>query len=133
MIVNLLKFIKMKTKSIFTGLMIALVGISSVFAQSKTEKFKVLGNCEMCEKRIESAAKGFDGVKSADWDKTTKEITVEFDQSKTSLDAIHKAIAKAGHDTDRVKAEDKVYNDLPSCCHYNREMATKQDHSGHSH
>ena len=32
--------------------------------------------------------------------------------------ALKKAIAKAGHDTDVVKATDQAYNELPSCCSY---------------
>jgi Cu(I)/Ag(I) efflux system membrane fusion protein len=27
-------------------------------------------------------------------------------------------VAKAGHDTEKYKATDKVYNDLPGCCKY---------------
>ena len=44
-----------------TGLF--LIGAITVFAQSKTEKLKVYGNCGMCENRIETAAKSVDGVK----------------------------------------------------------------------
>ena len=59
----------LKTK---INLMIAFLflGITSLIAQDfKTEKFKVYGNCGMCEKRIEKAASSVDGVSKADWDK----------------------------------------------------------------
>lgn len=97
-----------------------LLGTLSVFAKGVTEKFKVYGNCGMCENRIEKAAKAIDGVSSADWDKSTEMMEVSFDDAKTSLEAIEKAIAKAGHDTDNFKAEDKTYEGLPGCCKYDR-------------
>ena len=92
------------------------------FAQSdiKTETFKVEGNCGMCKKRIENAAY-LKGVKRADWDKETKEITVVYRTSKTSSDAIHKSLAKAGHSTDKVEASEEDYKNLPQCCQYKSE------------
>ena len=97
-----------------------LVGIMSGFAQNKTEEFKVFGNCGMCEKTIEKAAKAVDGVKKADWDKETKMITITFNTEKTDLTAIKQAIADVGYDTNEIKAKDEVYNKLHSCCKYDR-------------
>lgn len=109
----------MKTTNLI--IVIMLLGITSLFAQSvKTEKFTVKGNCGMCESRIEKAAKAVDGVSSADWDQESKEISVSFDETKTDPVKIQKAIAKAGHDTDKYKAEDKTYEALPGCCQYER-------------
>ena len=51
---------------------------TTVNAQSKkkqTESFKVWGNCGMCEKTIEQSLK-VKGIKSADWNKDSKIITV---------------------------------------------------------
>lgn len=85
-----------------------------------TAKFKVCGNCGMCEKRIEKAAK-VDGVAFADWNVDTKILTVTFDANKVKPGRIHKAVAAAGHDTDKVKAPDDVYAELPECCRYERD------------
>jgi len=109
----------MKTNIVSLGSMF-LLGTGMVFAQAKTEKFEVKGNCGMCEKRIEKAAKAVDGVTAADWDKETKIIEISFDESKTSVDKVQEAIAEAGHDTPKHKAEDDVYNALPACCKYDR-------------
>ena len=109
----------MKTK-ILGVLVLFLMGTMSVLAQSKTEKFKVYGNCGMCEKRIETAAQSVDGVTSADWDKETKMIVVTFDEKKTDLHKVHMGIAKAGHDTDMHKASDEAYKKLAGCCQYER-------------
>ena len=89
-------------------------------AEVKKVSFTVSGNCGMCEKTIEKAAKGVDGVVSADWDKKTKVIQVSYDTEKTTLDAVHKAIAKSGYDTDKVKAKDTDYSGLHSCCQYRK-------------
>jgi len=82
--------------------------------------FKVFGNCDLCKKRIEDAAKSVKGVVLASWNMTTKKIQVEYDATKTGIDAIHRAIAKFGHDTDMQKANDKTYNALPGCCLYRK-------------
>jgi len=110
----------MKTKTILTFVAIAFLSITTAFGQSKTEKFKVYGNCGMCESRIEKAAKGIEGVSSADWDKDTKMMALTFDASKTSVDKVQTAIAKIGHDTGIHKADNEVYNKLPGCCKYER-------------
>jgi Cu(I)/Ag(I) efflux system membrane fusion protein len=78
----------------------------------------VQGNCEQCKERIEKAATEVQGVFSAVWDSETKELHLNIDPSQTDLDAISKAIAAAGHDTETNKAGDEAYNALPDCCKY---------------
>lgn len=109
----------MKTKVLSLAALL-LLGTFSVFAGSKTEKIEVKGNCSMCEKRIEKAVLGVDGVSAADWDKTTKKLKVTFDDTKTSLDKIEVEVAKVGHDTPNHKASDAVYKELPDCCLYRK-------------
>lgn len=85
---------------------------------SEHAMFGVKGSCDMCKERIEKAAKGVNGVLSAHWDKDTQMIHLQYDPKKTSQQAISKAIAKVGHDTDMDKADKAVYDKLPACCHY---------------
>lgn len=122
----------MKTK-VLSLVVMFVFGTFMVFAADKTEKFKVKGNCGMCEKRIEKAALSVDGVSKADWDKKTKKIEVTFDDSKTNVHKVHMAIAKAGHDTEMHKAKDEVYNKLPGCCKYERTDEKHDSHAGHKH
>jgi periplasmic mercuric ion binding protein len=94
-------------------------------AQDKKKKstkaqFVVHGNCEMCEKRIEKAAISIKGVKLADWDVPSNQISLIYDPRKVDLETIHMGIADQGHDTSEVKAKEKVYDDLPMCCQYDR-------------
>lgn len=106
-------------KTISVTILVMLFMTTSAFTQTiKTDTIIVKGNCGMCEKRIETAAKSVKGVASADWNKNTKKLSVTYDEAKTDLDKIEKAIANAGHDTDNYKADDKIYQALPSCCHY---------------
>ncbi|MDY6800210.1 MAG: heavy-metal-associated domain-containing protein [Bacteroidota bacterium] len=108
----------MKTKMMSLTIAFLVAGISLFAQELKTEKFKVYGICGMCENRIEKAASGLDGVSKADWDKETQMLEISFENSKVKVDDVHKAVAKAGHDTEKVKAEDEVYNALPACCLY---------------
>jgi copper chaperone CopZ len=90
--------------------------------KSKNKKvvIKVAGNCGMCEKRIEKAAFSVKGVKDAEWHVDCQDIHLVIDETKCSADDVAKAIAKAGHDTGSVKADDAVYDKLHGCCNYQR-------------
>ena len=87
---------------------------------TKTETFKVWGQCDMCKNRIEKTVKA-EGVSSASWDEKSQMLTVTFDTVKTSKDALSKKLASVGHDTEKFKAHDDVYAKLPGCCHYERQ------------
>jgi periplasmic mercuric ion binding protein len=112
----------MKTKClVLVSLIFLLFDVQQLKAQEvKTEKFKVYGSCDECKDRIETAANSVAGVNKATWSDDTKMLDVTFDHSKTNLDTIQKAIAKVGHDTEKYRADDKTYEALPMCCHYNR-------------
>lgn len=86
---------------------------------TKTETIKVWGECETCQASIEKAAK-VDGVSKASWDKTTKILTLVYDPSKVKCDDIQKKIAAVGYDTEKYKADDKVFAKLNECCKYVR-------------
>lgn len=84
--------------------------------------FGVRGNCGMCKTTIEKAVNNLDGISKAEWDRLRKKIDVSFDASKTNLDAIHKAIANSGYDTDKLSGSEDAYNNLPGCCKYDHSM-----------
>ncbi|HUS86492.1 MAG TPA: heavy-metal-associated domain-containing protein [Bacteroidales bacterium] len=114
----------MRTK-VLSLLVVLVMGVTSLMAQDqKKEEFKVAGNCDMCKTRIEKAAKTVDGVAEASWDTKTKMLALTFSTDKPNAEAVHKAVAKVGHDTELFKAEKEVYDKLPACCKYER-MAEK--------
>ena len=95
------------------------------FAQespSKNEKnsIEVLGNCDMCKKRIEKAAFSVKGVKYAFWDNSSGQLRLIYNELKTDIDTIEKQIAAAGHDTEHHNASKEIYDQLPACCQYVR-------------
>lgn len=107
--------------------LVLLVALFSLTAQAQEKKNKnakykteVNGNCEQCQKRIQKAAFSVPGVKSAIWNVDTHELALLINEEKTSVLAVKKAIAKAGHDTDSVKATKEDYDNLHSCCQYDR-------------
>ncbi len=88
-------------------------------AQSKSDTLMVLGNCGMCKSNIETAATKA-GATSADWNKETKVLVVNYDMAKTTNLNIQKSIAAAGYDTPSMKAADADYFKLEKCCQYDR-------------
>jgi copper chaperone CopZ len=111
-------------KKIILVLMITLMGIS-VQAQEKKNKnakydIEVNGNCDMCKKRIEKAALSVKGVKSAVWHADHQDLHLILDENKCTIDQVHEAVAKVGHDTEKVKASNEAYNDLHGCCKFDR-------------
>jgi mercuric ion binding protein len=131
----------MKTKVLSILMMMGLGSLTLFAGPVKTEKFKVAGNCGLCETRIEKAAKSVEGVTAANWNKETKMIEVSFDAAETNILKVHEAIAKVGHDTELVKADDETYANLPGCCKYERldydsstsSESARDSHAGHMH
>ena len=113
----------MKTLKNISIICLSIILSISVFAEEKGKKkvktlvFEVDGVCKMCKKRIENAAL-IKGVKMATWDKETEKLQVVYQPAKTDEMTIHKAVAKAGHDTKKVKAPDEVYEKIHHCCKY---------------
>ncbi|MBL6950620.1 MAG: heavy-metal-associated domain-containing protein [Bacteroidales bacterium] len=128
----------MKTKSMMLIVGLLFIGMTSLFAQKgTTEKITVHGKCGMCKSRIEKAAKSVEGVAKASWDATENVLTVKYDAGTTTVLEIEQAIAKVGHDTKNVRADDKVYDNLHGCCKYERPASKKKEvvkgHEGHKH
>ncbi len=106
----------MKTLKFFIAI-VALTISTVAFAATKTETIKVSGLCELCQSKIEKAAK-VPGVTKASWNEKTKILTLVYDASKVKSDDIQKKIAAVGYDTPKFKAPAAVYNALPGCCKY---------------
>jgi periplasmic mercuric ion binding protein len=99
---------------------IVLFACTIIFAQDKKvveTTFKVFGNCGMCKNRIEKAVK-IKEVKFAKWDKDSKMLKIAFLSPDITVDSLQQRIAAVGHDTEKFKAPDSVYTNLPGCCLY---------------
>ncbi len=92
----------------------------------KTETVKVWGNCGMCKKNIEKAAFS-QNVNYANWNEDTKILVIKYPLlGSTNSDAIQRAIAAAGYDTEKFTANNEAYNKLNSCCQYGRKKSIDQ-------
>ena len=90
------------------------------FAQTtKKESFKVEGECSMCKKKIEKAAKEA-GATYALWNSNSKMLIVKYNSTSTNAARIQQKIAGVGYDTPKYKATDEAYNGLDECCQYER-------------
>src|SRR5688572_25660531 len=96
------------------SIMLLMIGVFTITSckaainNTKTETFKVWGNCEMCEERIEEAAHK-KNVSKGDWNKDTKTLTLSYDSIKSSSAEILKKIAYVGYDSETFYAPDDVY------------------------
>lgn len=88
--------------------------------ESGKNTIEVKGLCGMCEKRIEKAAMAVKGVRSIEWSAEKQSMDLYINPKKTTTLEVEKAIAKAGHDTANVKATKEDYDNLHSCCKYDR-------------
>lgn len=86
----------------------------------KTDSFHVSGACGMCKDRIERAAKTVPWVMVVSWNDETQVLTLKYREVGEALMRVHEAIAQVGHDTDKVRAKDSVYESLHHCCRYER-------------
>ena len=103
---------------------VLLFSMITISAQEKSKNKKVAiqvsGICEMCKSRIEKAAFKTKGVKSAEWNTETKDLSLIINERKTDILTIQNNMAAIGHDTEKVQATDEAYNGLHGCCKYER-------------
>lgn len=111
-------------KKLIIVVLVTFVGFS-IQAQDKKNKnakytIEVNGNCEQCQKRIQKAAFAVPGVKSAVWNIETHQLSLILNEEKSSLLDVKKSVAKVGHDSEDIKAKKEDYDNLHSCCKYDR-------------
>ncbi|MBL7981573.1 MAG: heavy-metal-associated domain-containing protein [Flavobacteriales bacterium] len=72
--------------------------------------------CDMCETTIETELIYEKGVKKVDVDLPTNTIHVEYDERKTSPEAIRLAVTKLGYYADELPGDPRAFAKLPACC-----------------
>jgi copper chaperone CopZ len=104
-------------KTLLTTLFLAL----SFAASAQDDKWSVLSFrtssvCDMCETTIEKELIYEKGVKSVDLDLSTNLVKVEYDERKTTPEAIKVALTKLGYHADELPGDSKAFANLPACC-----------------
>ena len=115
-------------------LLIAATLLLALAANAKVveKTFTVRGHCGMCKNRIETTAKGFDGVQAAAYDLQGQNLKITYESRKAKPNKILKAIAAIGYDAGRYKAPQEAYDRLEACCKY-REIEGVNEGEGHHH
>lgn len=112
--------------SILSALFLLIATVS--FAQEKKETIKVAGECGMCKKKIEKAAKD-GGATYAVWNQTSKNLVVKYNSTSSNTAKIEQSIANSGYDTPKFKATEEAYKSLEECCQYDRTAMGKAKNS----
>jgi len=127
----------MKNTIIILTIILTLTSLNIYGQSSNNVSIAVSGACGMCKERIESAALNVNGIETANWNVEKQELSVKIISSEFKIINLHKAIAKVGHDTELIKADDTVYNELPNCCKYRssdeHDESNDENHEGHNH
>jgi hypothetical protein len=112
----------MKTLNVILFSLLFTFFSTTINAQTKSATFKVAGECGMCKKKIETAAKTA-GASYASWNETSKALTVKYTSKSSNEAKIQESIAAVGYDTPKYKATDEAYEKLHECCKYERVAA----------
>jgi outer membrane receptor for ferrienterochelin and colicin/copper chaperone CopZ len=104
-------------KQIILTTLFAVATIINIQAQEEAS-ITVYGACGMCGDRIEETARSLQGVRGVTYDLESNTLKFKYYPEKIDIMQVHRAMADAGHDTDKVKADDEVYSALPLCCLY---------------
>ena len=99
-------------------ILVTICFLISLGLDAQELRIKVYGACGMCQDRIEKNAKEVIGVKTASWDVMENLLTITHDDFLFQENELHQKMASVGHDTDKIKATDEVYNNLHECCKY---------------
>ena len=101
-------------------LMLMLVATCfTLLAYSQKVQTKVIhtsAECGACKDRLEGVLNYTSGVKFAELDLETMDLTIKFKTAKISLDEIKVLITETGYDADDMKANPEAVEKLPACC-----------------
>lgn len=112
---------KAKIIMLLAAMLLSTMGISGPKPVKKTTiSFAVEANCGDCKNRIENALDK-KGVYKAIFNLDSKILTVTYDPRKLEEIQLHNMVAMVGHDTEKVKASNVVYESLPDCCKYRQD------------
>ncbi len=85
---------------------------------SKKIKIHVKGKCGMCSDRIQTWAILTTGVMKAEYDLDRQILSLTVNKNNFDKNQLHQNLANAGHSTNKVKADEEAYANLPACCQY---------------
>jgi periplasmic mercuric ion binding protein len=94
-----------------------VVTLASLTTNSKKEMVSIpTVQCGMCDMNITGALEKVSGVQEFLVNIDDKNVHVIFDEQKTDLTKIEKAISMVGYQANQTKADPTVYDALMGCC-----------------
>lgn len=78
--------------------------------------FHTSAECQLCKQTIEEKLNYTKGVRFAELNIHTHELTVGYSSKKIDESKIKKIVSELGYDIDEVKANPKSQDALPKCC-----------------
>jgi copper chaperone CopZ len=103
----------MKRNSLFTALLLLFFSSVALTAQEKTKKelqtvrFETSIDCQNCVNTIMKNLPFIKGVKDVKCDLTTKEVTVQYQDGKTTPEVLKRSIEKLGYTAKEVTEKKK--------------------------
>lgn len=85
-------------------------------AKIKTVTFLTSAICGECTERIEKALNYTKGVKFAELNEETKEVTVKYKTKVLTEDDVKAVVTGLGYDAAETKRDEAAFNELPKCC-----------------
>lgn len=83
----------------------------------ETERLSVTNmTCNGCVESVTRALRAIDGVEKADVSLTSATATVRFDEQRTSVAALSRAVQRAGYDVGEIVARASEDNARSGCC-----------------
>jgi copper chaperone CopZ len=95
--------------------------VNGLYAQETSSKSNTVtlltsSECEDCKVRIEEVLNYTKGIKFAELDVATKQLTVKYNPSKITLEQVKLKINAIGYDAGDFLAKPEQVEQLPLCC-----------------
>ena len=103
-------------KNLVLTLVISCFTLVAYGQKVQTKVIHTSAECGSCKERIEGVLNFTKGVKFAELDVESKDLTVKYKTKKISLDEIKKILVETGYDADDMKANPEAVEKLPACC-----------------
>jgi periplasmic mercuric ion binding protein len=94
------------------------LGLTATAQSKKTATLAIQSSavCDMCVETIQNNLIYEKGVKKVSVDLATSTVSVEYDASKNTPEALRAALVMMGYSADGVAGDAKAFAKLPACC-----------------
>lgn len=103
-------------KNLVLTLVVSCFAMIAFSQKVQTKVIHTSAECGACKDRLEEVLNYTSGVKFAELDLETMDLTIKFKTAKISLDKIKVLITETGYDADDMKANPEAVQKLPACC-----------------